>query len=473
MSVLDQAIRYVATYGDDSDNGLSWQTAMGSIEHAVSTLPIYVPGSGHQRHRGKVFVGAGIFEPKSPVLFAQDLQIEGMGANITTVKMFDGFNQHLFQVNPLYTHAWNHFFVLRGLKLDGNKKNQEGYEVARIFDALSVNPLVFTSLENKIIRAEGSWADDGYVPGIKIRVHAVPLNEGVFTVKGVTDKELAVVEAIVDEGPVFGAGVHAAPFDLVNLDAGGFGTYFDNVLFYKAPAYGTTLNANAVTFNLNQCMGAHCEQGFFRGRLTRSANLCNISFSGATQIDHCGPAPIYIESHSHGGSNLIHIENLEAESNYVGVHDAVVRLNRVAGNNNPYFRIDCLNAWKRETTGAGMALVHEMKGAAGHWDLRTVLAGGGVKSYKAILRTEPSWHYPDGKEVTAYRKYHGFPIVFGNQSGRRSMIQLGSIQLWSGPQTPNLVKTYAPPGSRFFPEDGGPEWVKESGTEDTGWVQKT
>ncbi len=120
---MDSRIRYVALYGNDAYDGLSWNSPKRTVAAAIKGLPLINSGASNERYTGKVFVGSGVFvETDLPLPANGGLTIEGIGpaANDyegTTIKA--GAAAHLFGQTPAFDD-WNHFVRLIGLRLEGD-----------------------------------------------------------------------------------------------------------------------------------------------------------------------------------------------------------------------------------------------------------------------------------------------------------------------------------------------------------------
>lgn len=62
--------------------------------------------------------------------------------------------------------------------------------------------LTFTSSSKTITRSSGSWLNDGYEVGHRVKVSGTSSNDAAFTVTAVTASDLTVSEAVNDEGPL-------------------------------------------------------------------------------------------------------------------------------------------------------------------------------------------------------------------------------------------------------------------------------
>lgn len=469
-------VRTPSDGGSDTNSGKSWNSAKATINSAVGALRgVSTGGSAHQT--GKIIIGPGLFEPPSKVLFASEIVFEGAGAvNVdgtrggTVIRMPNGFNDHLFGIDPAYTD-WAHFVAFRHLSLEGNKENQAGFGVERFLDDSGTSgTLTFSNSASTITRSAGSWVADGYLDGMKIRVHGTVSNNNVFTIAagGVSASALTVEETLTDEGPINGGGVHASPYSLVQITRPGFQTYFENVLFRNSPSYGIDISGAITNLLMLNCGGVKCQQGFLYALYPDTGNLMNLSLAGTTQIDDCGPAPIFIEDRGDGGVNICNIHNLECEAAVsADLHQAIIRYHKIDGNNPVAFRIGGVNAWRSGSIGQGYAVVHEMSGGGGRWN---ILGGVFMDNYANEFRSDHrnfSIPQQSGQQT-------GQPILFGLHTGPRSSFWLNKVQVFSGSGSPEGAVT-ANPGSVYFRDDGGAGtsfYVKESGTGNTGWIAK-
>lgn len=470
----EQLLRYVATYGDDEDDGFSWSSAKQSIQSSIDSLPL-VGSGGNLRNEGKVLVGPGIFQPPSGIRYASNLMIQGSGGNTAGTTPVEGgggtiimapanLNQNLFDIREGFTD-WAHYFVLRDLVIHGNKANQAGVGVARFLDDDVSNTLAFDAAGKTITRQSGSWVSDGYLAGMKVRVHGTVENNGVLTIStgGVAAAVLTVDETIVDESALNGAGLHASPFDCIRIAKPGFGTTFDNVFFRDAAGWGIDVQITATNLLIHNCCGTSCQQAWLHTDFVPTANLVNISISGQCQIDESGPAPLFFESRSNGGANIVNIQSLELEAFLEPNHMAAIRYHRVAGSNALRFNIGSVNAWRSGSLGAGTAGIHEMAGGSAMWSIDQAF----VDNYAADFVS-------DAIPLTIAPPISGNPIFVGQQFGGDGVIWVRGTAVWGGDANPEGNIT-APPGSIYLRGDGGPGFTryrKESGTGNTGWVDE-
>jgi hypothetical protein len=469
-------VLYVKSSGSDSLDGLTWETAKATIENAVSSLSTALTGG--QAHKvGTIYIGAGVFEPASTITFASEIVFEGIGArqidgarNGTVIKMPDNFDADLFASDADYTD-WAHFVVFRNLSMEGNKENQAGFGVTRFLDDSNATTLAFSAANRTITRGSDSWIDDGYAAGQKIRVHGTVSNNSVYTIAagGVSASVLTVEEALTDESALNGAGVHASPYNLVSMKQPGFLTFFDNVFFRNAPGYGIDISNAITNLNIRNCGAVKCHQGFVHTTYPDTGNLCHFTMSDTNQIDDCGPAPLYFEDRGDGGVNIIHIENLECEAaTTADVHDAIIRYHKIDGNNPMHFNIGTVNAFRSGGLGDGTAVVHELTGGAGRWN---IYAGVFEDGYTEEFRSDHR-NFGTGANIG---QQTGQPIKFGLHGGPRSSEWFNKVQLWSGGGDPEGIIS-APVGSLYMRDDGSAGsqfYVKESGsTDSTGWAAK-
>jgi hypothetical protein len=119
------AVRYVKTTGSDTNDGLTWATAMASVAAAVDDLPTIGTG-GQARKAGTVEVGSGEFvETDTPIPVNAELMILGRGnqarvggtiASGTRITL--GASTHLFAPDATFTD-FAHNVVFANLTLDG------------------------------------------------------------------------------------------------------------------------------------------------------------------------------------------------------------------------------------------------------------------------------------------------------------------------------------------------------------------
>lgn len=469
------AVQHVREDGSDSQSGRTWAEAKATIAAAVAALPS--AGSGGSAHQtGIIKLGAGLWEPSAKILFASEIIFDGSGSGQTdgtrggtVIKMANGFDDSLFAMDPSYTD-WAHFVIFRNLSLEGNKENQSGFGVTRFLDDDNSTTLTFASAGKTITRSAGSWVTDGYTAGQVIRVTGTINNNSLFTIAtgGVAASALTVDEAVTDEGPLNGCMVIPSPYNLIEITRPGFQTYFKNVFFRNAPAFGVDFAGAITNMNFLQCGAVKCQEGFAHVFYPDTGNLMNFSLSGTTQLDDCGPAPLFFEDRGDGGVNIAHIENLECEAaTTADVHDAIVRYHKIDGNNPMHFNIGTVNAWRAGALGNGTAVVHEMSGGAARWNIYGgVFEDGYTEEFRSDHRNFGTG--PNTGQQT------GQPILFGLHAGPRVSRWFGKVQQWSGSGSPEGVVT-APVGSTYQRDDGGAGtsfYVKESGTGNTGWAPK-
>ncbi len=128
-STPDVLTRYVTTVGSDTNDGLSWETAMLTVAFAVDSLPTDGSG-GTLRHTGKVFIGAGTFNETVTIEWNADLEIIGNGTGGTAAGAADGttvirrdHSGDLFSYDVGVYTDWGHHLRMKSLTLNGNKAN--------------------------------------------------------------------------------------------------------------------------------------------------------------------------------------------------------------------------------------------------------------------------------------------------------------------------------------------------------------
>ncbi len=128
-STPDVDTRYITTGGSDSDDGLTWETAMATVAFAVDSLPTAGSG-GTLRHTGRIEVGAGTFDETVTIEWNASLEIKGAGTDSDGAGNSQGgtvirrnHSGDLFAVDGGYT-TFGHHLRMSNLVLHGNKASQ-------------------------------------------------------------------------------------------------------------------------------------------------------------------------------------------------------------------------------------------------------------------------------------------------------------------------------------------------------------
>ncbi len=116
----DVGIRYVATTGDNDNDGLSWQTAFLTIEAAIADLPTAGSG-GTLHHFGRIFIGDGLFTENNPLEVNSTIQFIGVGTDFGSqggTEIKGSNNAHLFAPTGAYAD-FAHYVWFKDLLLNG------------------------------------------------------------------------------------------------------------------------------------------------------------------------------------------------------------------------------------------------------------------------------------------------------------------------------------------------------------------
>ncbi len=315
---MDSGIRYVALYGDDAYDGLSWRSPKRTVAAAVKSLPFNFAGTGAERYVGKVLVGAGDFvETDLPIPMNAGLTVEGVGTGSSPgegTRIITGAAGHLFGQTPGFDD-WNHHNRVIGAQLQGD-------------------PVIY--------------------PG---------------------------------------------DFDLIHWDKPGFNTVIRDVYFREASRFGLKVNENTVNLFMYNVTGANCVQGLMKLHFVRTANTAIFKAWGL-QFDDCGQFPIQIEGNNDGGINVVSIDGLEAEATGPTQHDAIVRYDRIGGDNPIFFNVRCANAWR--AGGGGTAFCYEAAPKKGNWVLEQIHTDGYAKAFKSDAQ---AGRESDGAKITKQEEF--------------------------------------------------------------------
>ncbi len=162
-------------------------------------------------------------------------------------------------------------------------------------------------------------------------------------------------------------------FDLIRLQRGGFNTALYNVYLRDAPRWGLHISAQATNVYLYNCSASNCEEAAIRFDIAPSTNVSNLGIYGF-QVDNSGFAPIHIVSEQNGGVTVINITGVEAEDLLGDTHDAVIRYDRISGDNATNFSINGVSAFKSIAMGQrGTAVIHDVNPSRrGKWMLTNI-----------------------------------------------------------------------------------------------------
>ncbi len=135
MDLRHHGVRYVAECGDDSSDGVSWESPMRSVAAAVQSLP-EAGGSRQRRHYGRVEIGDGLFDEVGPIEANQNISYVGRGLGTTDGEgtvIRSVADSHLFAPSSEFDD-YAHNVVFKDLVLDGNKAEHPGpYDLVRLY----------------------------------------------------------------------------------------------------------------------------------------------------------------------------------------------------------------------------------------------------------------------------------------------------------------------------------------------------
>ncbi len=117
----DLKTRYVTTDGNNSDDGLTWETAFLTIEAAIADLPT-VGSGGTLRHTGIIRIGPGLFTENNPLEVNEDIWFIGNGSGNFAdqgTEIRGSNNAHLFAPTGAFTD-FAHNVLIKNLRLSGD-----------------------------------------------------------------------------------------------------------------------------------------------------------------------------------------------------------------------------------------------------------------------------------------------------------------------------------------------------------------
>ena len=128
-SVKDPTVQYVSTFGNDGNDGKTWQTAKLTLAAAINALP--VTGVGVSTQYGTVFLGPGTFvETNTPIPFNAYIHLIGTSSGDafpmgTVLKLGNGRNTALLAYTAPFAagNGYSHFLQVDHIIFDGNVSN--------------------------------------------------------------------------------------------------------------------------------------------------------------------------------------------------------------------------------------------------------------------------------------------------------------------------------------------------------------
>lgn len=163
------AVRYVALYGSDLNNGFSWERPKRTVAAAVNSLP-QVGSGGSLRRSGTIYIGGGTFvETATPIEASSSIRFvgQGIGSDETTnagtcIKLGDGLNTSLFSPSGSFTD-YSHGLIFENIIFDGNKANNTS----------TTDPLVKIVRGGYNCRVSGCYFRNSNDVSLLIDIHAV------------------------------------------------------------------------------------------------------------------------------------------------------------------------------------------------------------------------------------------------------------------------------------------------------------
>ena len=111
-SAVDVGIRYVASSGNDSNDGYNWDTALATVSAAATLDP-------YPRH---IRIGPGKFIDAA-IPWRRGMTIEGSGPGATDVWLRNGANTSLFVTDPtLSATEFMHWSSIKNMRLRGDER---------------------------------------------------------------------------------------------------------------------------------------------------------------------------------------------------------------------------------------------------------------------------------------------------------------------------------------------------------------
>ncbi len=140
---MDRNIQYVATDGNDANDGLTWGTARATVKAGCTAVTAATGGI--------VNVGVGIFEEEGNIPWNRGVRIEGTAVNGTDIRLAAGVDADLFVSEPrLAATEFLHWSHIRNMRIRGGP-DSTGKDLIRFNSRVGEN----CKIENIIMHPTG------------------------------------------------------------------------------------------------------------------------------------------------------------------------------------------------------------------------------------------------------------------------------------------------------------------------------
>ena len=449
-------IAYVATDGDDANNGGSWITAKRTVKAAVAALPVMTVGS-EVFHAGTVQLGPGEFVEDG--LIEANREIRFIGANPksdntgTRITLKAGANKHVFA----YTADWAaadgfcHGLTFENITISANAANQGSAAIAT--GGITSGATTLTLAAAGTLPTSGSFdvlIDD--------EILGVTAGAGTTSLTVVRGKYGSIPAAHAAAATVRFAGA------CIVMRGGGFNSQLINIHARDAAGPAVRLDHSSVDLHCFNFNASACGGPAFAYLPSSSSSGTMTTFLGG-QIDDCGADAMYFESQS--GAGIVNVSGVKFESRVSTTKHKHCIASRPAASNGSGLMVNVDGVVAYALGGGREAVVYNYNGTSqgAAWNLHNII---GLDGYNLAFKSDRYPVQSPGNSLAA--------LYVGNfDSGAEvAQVQVGGTLLISGPwiADPNGHVT-APRGSIYSYTGGssGPVlWTKESGSGNTGWV---
>lgn len=447
---------YVSLDGSDTNDGKSWTKAKRTVKAGVLALPSVTVGS-ETFYAGTVVIGPGEFVEAGNIPVNREVRLVGSNAksdNVgTRITLAAGANKHVFA----YTSDWAtadgyaHGVVYENLTISANVSAQGSAAVATGGITAAATTLALAAVGSLPTTGTFDVLIDGEILGVTAGAGSTSLTvtRGKYGTVAATHSAAAVVRYAGSAIVMRGGGFNTQLVNVHCRDAGGPAVRVDH----------SAVDLHCFNFNASACGGPAFA---YIPSATSSGSM--ISFLGG-QIDDCGSDAMYFEGQSGAGVVNISAMKFEARVSTTKHKHCVASRPHSSNGSGMVFNVEGVVAYA--LGGNREAVIYNYNGTSqgAAWNLTGVIGRDG---YLLAFKSD---RYPVQSPSHTVGVLHAGNFDTGAELAQ---IQIGSSQVINSPwnANPNGVVT-APRGWLYLYTGGstGPVlWIKETGTDNQGWV---